>query len=419
MKITIARRGICYILIFSFLLSFCACESKQEDALPDRNLVVETVDVAYDAVEVTSYTLRLRSLYTRIRQLLKYPAPGEEENESTKQYIRNEIIPLLQRLQVTQYELDQLLYFGESLCKTAEKSGAAIALKMLEASYQNCIGVLGSRRAGKLLYHASLLYVLAKQKENNEDNAAYGEIHALLQDVLDENTFATAAVFTYYTISLLDSAESKDLQVKLTDSELRLLLIHQANAYQSDNLTTKQWQAAGKVFSFLGIFDFIDIDSQELPAVMWESICQEGTLLPAAFATMPELLALYDAFANELTDAETALLRSQNKDNCISAILSVSARIEKPLEQYLCSLTLALQDVSDDSEAQCLRALGLWEDYLSYAENREHISYRELVKVICKENQDRTEIVNCFENYLFSICPYFTFSIFHERSTAP
>ena len=225
------KRGICFILAVSLFLSLIGCQSTpsqtSDDVLHGQDLIVTQTPVSYKKTEAAYLTSQMVSIYTRSAQILYKKTLTDEEKNSVSEYITLHILPMLQTVGVSKDELTQLFYFTQFLLNTAEKSSAIVAKKLLDETYQNCIRVLGSKRAGKVLYHSCVLYIEHEIAQNGENSEALRLQLSQLRDTLGQDAFADTATVFYFASSLFSGNtfqnDASSQFPSLTNEELLLL----------------------------------------------------------------------------------------------------------------------------------------------------------------------------------------------------
>ncbi len=424
------KQSLAIFLLFAVILQFAACgTSNQKNEISDRDLTVEEAEIAYSGLQIGSFTKRIRSAVCRTVFLIDKTEFNDDQLNELDSYIKNTVLPILQEEAVTGDQLNELIFFADTLLSTAEKSGKLMAYRMWEESYRNCIGVLGSEKTGKVFYRSTLLYLDYKLKVATEHYDQYGDEITLqqieklqekktsLESVLGQEAFATAAVFSFFTGSILSDTnkDGKD-GFTLSDAELRLLWIRQADYFINRPLSEAQWSTAADIFSFLGLTSLSPSDLTDWQKEMWNIHTADQGIFTNTAQTIPAFLSLYQAFAAEVTAKEVGILRTSEPDAVCQTLCSVLSRCETELMDFLDIFSEKAQSNSE-AEKAVLQKSGLWEDYLTYCEKHTPLSAKELVHTLSLY-RDTQELKTDIENYLFGIMPYITFSIFHERSDA-
>ena len=170
------KRLICYFLLIAMAFSYTACGKISPNIeIPDRDLTVEETEIAYNGMQIGSFTKRMRSIVCRTAFLIDKTEYTKEQTDKLDAYIKNTVLPMLQSESVSAASLNELIFFAETLLATAEKSGKPLAYRMWKESYRNCIGVLGSERTGKVFYRSTLLYLDYKLEAAAEHYDQYGD----------------------------------------------------------------------------------------------------------------------------------------------------------------------------------------------------------------------------------------------------
>ncbi|MBE6673154.1 MAG: hypothetical protein E7599_06510 [Ruminococcaceae bacterium] len=425
-------------LISAFGAISCGSEKNTAvDTLENQDLVVVQTPVRYSRLEMIYLANRMEDIYARGAAILNKKALTDNERLSVNQYIKENILPMLQSVGVTKDELIQLLYFTDFLLTTAERGSILVAQKLFEETYRNYVQVLGSERAGQILYHSCLLY-LDSEIEKAESNYAQTNNPSLLQElellttqkrqlakVLGEKAFADVATVFYFTTSLFTHPNGKSGEEgsptvpELTNEELLLLWQRQAEHLEALALSNEQWQIAGDFFfAFLFRFERSPFEKNSLRDALWQALAKKDEAESIGIGkALPSLINLYAAAIKAMTPSQIARLRNGDateKSQCLMALfLSCPNEFMTFLDTF--SKNVHLQS---RSEQQMLVEKGLWEDYLAYSSKRTPITPTQLYQCLsdCVSAGEGLPF-DAIESYLYANLPYTTFVFFHERSS--
>ena len=422
-KNTFTKKFISLFLLITTALSVLGCQNSAsqiyKDVLKDQNLTVVHSPVNYDKLDTAYLVTELNSIYLKTTKLLTKTTPTEEKQTSVKQYIKENILPMLESIGITKEEMRQLIYYTQFLLKTAEKSSIIVSQKLLEETYHSYIQVLGSKRAGMLLYRGCVLY-LKHQAENNDEHAEALNLQLeQLQTVLGEDAFTEAATVFYFATCLFtqnNKAEENSQFPALTDQELLLLWQRQADHLSSLTLTTEQWKIAGEFFfRLLFRIEQSPFDKNSLKTSLWQTLKNSDIDSIGIGSVIPSFLCLYKHIVFSLTPENIQTLRLGTEKEKWLCIASLASKYPQELLTFLGDFSNNVH-LENGEEQALIQNKGLWQIYLTYSQERTSITSEQLCEILCQEILNEHTLLSAIEDYLFTNLPYTTFVFFYERS---
>jgi len=330
-KIRFSTRTWCLFLCLFLLAPTVGCATKQEQTqYLDRDLTVEQIQVVYTADFMANTSKELLDLCCRILPLTGGPVLSFAERESLLQRIREDALPMALRANVSEQEWDKLIGTAEAFA-TDLSAAKDTPLTLYCRFYQQVAAVLGYERAGLLCYDGTALYLsytasLYEERYRNygyewylEDALRYRDRLSALYDRLDAKAFGDATRVLAWLLSLtsdvVPAEQSNQAAALIYDGEMLLILRMQAREFANIALTSEQWQLIAQLYGGLAPQKLDNAMDAELFAM------QEAGITPLLLGTMPELLSLYDAVAQDMTETDIALLRRSPSSAEKSAVL--------------------------------------------------------------------------------------------------
>lgn len=424
MKNTLTKKILSLILLLSTLFSLFGCQSssqKQSDkeVLKGQDLTVLHTPVSYGPLDTAYLTTELGSIYFRTTALLNKTTPSEEQQSSVKQYIKENVLPMLASVGVTKDEMRQLIYYTQFLLKTAENSSILIAKKLLEETYHSYIQVLGSKRAGMLLYRGCILYLEHQLKTESENTEEISLQLEQLRDVLGEDAFTEAATVFYFSYCLFTKNESSKENSQfppLTDQELLLLWQRQADHLLSLSLSDLQWQTAADFFCrLLFKLEKSPFEKNSLKSALWQTLQYTDGDSIGIGKVIPSFVSLYSQLVSKMTVEHIKTLRTGSDDERWLCLTALAGQCPEELLTFLTSFS---ENVRIESEAteKVLKDKGLWQNYLSYCQAQTTLTSKQLCEMLGSEDLSKDLLISAIEGYLFATLPHTAFAFFYERS---
>jgi hypothetical protein len=326
---------------------------------------------------------------------------------------------MLASVGVTKDEMRQLIYYTQFLLKTAENSSILIAKKLLEETYHSYIQVLGSKRAGMLLYRGCILYLEHQLKTESENTEAILLQLEQLQLILGEEAFTEAATVFYFSYCLFaknESTEENSQFPRLTDQELLLLWQRQADHLLFLSLNDRQWELAAEFFCrLLFKIEKSPFEKNSLKSALWQTLKHTDSDLIGIGKVIPSFVSLYSQLVSKMTAEHIHTLRTGSDEERWLCLANLAGQCP---EELLIFLTSFSENVRIESEAteKMLKDKGLWQNYLSYCQEQSALTSKQLCEILRKEDLQKDILVSAIEGYLFATLPHTAFAFFYERS---
>lgn len=360
----------CLFLCLLLLVPTFGCATKlTKPTYLEKDLTVETIQVVYTADFVSETSAKLLELYCRILPLTGGPVLSPAEHEEVLQQIREHVLPMALGAKISTQEWDKLITYAEAYAAELSAAGDT-PLSAYCRFYQRIVAVLGHERAGVLCYNGTALYLdytaaLFEERYQNygyewylQDALRYRQRLATLYERLDAKTFGDATRVLVWLLSFTSGAlpveQSKDPSALIYDGEMLLILRMQAKEFAGLSLTHEDWQMIAELYGGLAPQNLDNAMDAELAAL------QEAGITPLLFGAMPELLSLYDALAQAMTEEEMALLRGDGTAAEKSIVLCrIFLRKEAELLTFLQQFELLAASNDGTAERRAIERIGL------------------------------------------------------------
>ncbi|MBO5354941.1 MAG: hypothetical protein J6B09_02615 [Clostridia bacterium] len=369
-KIHFFTRTWCLFLCLLLLVPTVGCATKPKPTqYLDKDLSVESVQVIYSADFMTNTSQKLLELYCRILPLMDGPVLSPEEQAELLQEIRTYVLPMSLRAGVSEQEWDKLIAHAEAFA--AELSGAEdTPLAAYCRFYQKLVAVLGHERAGLLCYDGTVQYLdytaalyEARYRDYGyewylEDALRYRARLSALYEQLDAKSFGEATRVLVWLLSFTSGVapveQSQNPSALIYDGEMLLILRMQAQEFANISLNSEQWQLIAALYGGLAPQNPDTAMEAELSAM------QEAGITSRLFGAMPELLSLYHAVMQDMTETDVSILRQNASDIEKSAVTCrVLAQNEAELLAFLRRFEALCASGDGAAERRAMQRLGL------------------------------------------------------------
>ena len=433
MKKSLWIRGINLLLALLLVVSCAACARDGEETPPKDTgrLVIEESYVSYDESFIKEISEQATELLVALIRTEKGIILPKEERDDLSSLLRNDYIPLFADERITPEELREILSAAENLLpasenRTAETTHESTRNKATAFSsfYQNAVAIIGTRRAGNVLYEGLCIYLNTKIDHYEARYEQYGYPYYLasaqeyktnlnaLTATVGKETFSEAVTVLSFSTSLaagLLPLSASSQESVLFDGDIQAALRRQTEYFVSLGITEEQWYAMGSVLSLL-----VDSSADELHEATAATLTDEGYFARLA-RSIPSLLTFYRAFAQNMTLEQMAILKNTDTEKeylrAISQILTDSS-------DELSALLTSLESNSTKESEGCrklMEAEGMTAELDNFLKEYPEKDMSELLRTIaCHAEGSASDAAlrKSVIGYARTLSPYLTFALY-------
>lgn len=440
MKHTGSVRCISVILTLIILISLVSCAGNSDLPVESEanRLTVEKVPVCYTEEQTEVFSARLTDLTEQLLLMRKGIRLGEKQRLKLSAYITSSVLPMLEREEISDNELLQLCLAAEEICQADGTADGTSLWLVVSRFYRESMLVIGTNRAGDLLFEGILLWADYKLQIYEERYQTYGyafyleysaellsQREQLTQTVGKENfSFMLSSLFFGASLfSLLTEDAVSDLhETSVRPAEFSALLQKHRQMLAEHMPSRQQWSVC---FSVLTAW-MTDSGSTAL-SDRWSALqkAEWNAFLTAEHAAelgafYVDLLEFYQAVVENLTVETVSVLQTGTREQRLQAICLLLSDPTFQTEMFL-ERSSALQ-LASETEKAVLVKYHVWEEYELIAANAVPVSGADLQQAIVAYGRDpSSESAETLRQSAMAFwgmrCPYLAFVFWTEGGT--